>query len=71
MNEIAKHKAAIEDAETQNKVGSYSHAAFVCDITEKLAAKIHENIKLLVFGHAFPECSNYNFTLSQCGLPLA
>lgn len=26
MNEIAKHKAAIEDAETQNKVGMASSA---------------------------------------------
>lgn len=57
MNEIAKHKAAIEDAETQNKVGLHSHSAFVCDVTEKLSPKIHESINLLVFGHMCPERS--------------
>lgn len=48
MNEIAKHKAAIEDAETQNKVGVHSHSAFVYDITEKLSPRIHGITNLLV-----------------------
>lgn len=51
MNEIAKHKAAIEDAETQNKVSIHSHSVFVCDVTEKLSAKIHKYKPISVWAH--------------------
>lgn len=55
MNEIAKHKAAIEDAETQNKVGVHSHSAFVCDAIEKMSAEMHESVQHFV--HTCPECA--------------
>lgn len=32
MNEIAKHKAAIEDADTQNKVGNSCASNSLCRI---------------------------------------
>lgn len=44
MNEIAKNKAAIEDAETQNKVGFHSHS--VCDVNwpRKLVIVVHGHV---------------------------